>query len=288
MVGLEPSSPLPCTHLLFHWNITTTPVPRFLLQYEATTGGSIGPLIAYTSKEILTITATHMRAKHYHDTGTNICRACFNILDTHVNDAYKTAPLSSPNTVGWNSTMLPDKIFDQLMTTYEKPTLNAVRQNNLTFLLAYNPTDPPKLLFKQVADCQEIAIVAKVHYTTKQLLMNVVDLFTRSGAYACDMDNWEQKPIANQTYFNLRPFIQAAYQRCLASGIITAAASGYATNNQFASLAAGEDVDNMSDAGTTKTIVNTINTHMANLSALVLTQTTVSNEANAAQLKTSM
>jgi hypothetical protein len=139
-----------------------------------------------------------------------------------------------------------------------------------------------------VADYQEIAIVAKVPYTTEQLLMNVVDLFTRSGAYARDMDNWEQKPTADQTYFNLRLFIRAAYQRRLASGIITAAASGYATNNQFAGLAAGDDVDDVSDAGMTKTIVNTINTHMANLSASVLTQTTASNEANAAQLKTSM
>ncbi len=193
--------------------------------------GSIGPLIAYTHKEILTITATHTRAKHYHDTGMNICHACFDILNTHVNNAYKTAPLSSPNTVGWNSTMLPDEIFDQLMMTYGKPTPNAVCQKNLTFLSAYNPTDPPKLLFKQVADFQEIAIIAKVPYTTKQLLMNVVNLFTHSGAYAHDMDDWEQKPTANQTYFNLHPFIQAAYQHRLASGVITTAASGYATNN---------------------------------------------------------
>jgi hypothetical protein len=118
--------------------------------------------------------------------------------------------------------------------------------------------------------------------------MYVINLFTHSGAYAHDMDDWEQKPTANQTHFNLRPFIQAAYQRRLASGIITATASRYATNNQFASLAAGDDVDDVSDAGTTETIVNTINTHMANLSASVLTQTTASNKANAAQLKTSM
>ncbi len=118
--------------------------------------------------------------------------------------------------------------------------------------------------------------------------MNVVNLFTRSGAYARNMDDWEQKPTANQTYFNLCPFIQAAYQRRLASGVITAAASGYATNNQFAGLAAENDADDVSDAGKTKTIINTINTHMAKLSASVLMQITASNKANAAQLKTSM
>ncbi len=87
----------------FHWNITTTPVSEFPLRYAATTDGSLGASIAFTHKEILTITAKHTRTKHYHDTGTNICHACFNTLDTHVNDAYKTAPLSSPNTVGWNA-----------------------------------------------------------------------------------------------------------------------------------------------------------------------------------------
>ncbi len=118
--------------------------------------------------------------------------------------------------------------------------------------------------------------------------MNVVDLFTRSGAYARDMDDWERKPTTDQTYFNLRPFIQATYQRRLASGLITAAASGYATNNRLAGLAAEDDKNDVSDAGTTETIVNTINTHMANLSTSVLMQTTASNETNAAQLKTSM
>jgi hypothetical protein len=43
--------------------------------------------------------------------------------------------------------------------------------------------------------------------------MNIVDLFTRAGIYARDMDDWERKPPNKQTYYNLCPFIQAAYQR---------------------------------------------------------------------------
>ncbi len=153
------------------------------------------------------------------------------------------------------------------MMTYDKPTPDAVHQNNLTFIATYNPKDPPKLLFKRVADCQEVAIMAKVMSTMKQLLMNIVYLFTRLGVYARDMDNWERKPLANQTYFNLRPFIQAAYHCHLASGVITATRNGYAFNNCFAGLTAKGDV---SDDGTADTIVESINTHMANLSASVL------------------
>jgi hypothetical protein len=173
----------------FHWNISTTAVPKFPLQYVINDDGTQGALIPYTHKEILTITAKHICTKNYMDTGVNVCQAFFDILDAHVSNAYKTATTGSPNTVGWNSTMLPNKIFDQLMLTYGKPTPDAVRQNNVMFFSAYDPQDPPELLFKRIADCQEVAIVAKVLYTTEQLLMNVINLFTRAGIYARDMDN---------------------------------------------------------------------------------------------------
>jgi hypothetical protein len=88
--------------------------------------------------------------------------ACFDILNAHVSNAYKIAPAGSPHTVGWNLTMLPNEIFDQLMLTYGKPTPDAVHQNNVMFFSAYNPQDPPELLFKRITDCREVGIVAKV------------------------------------------------------------------------------------------------------------------------------
>jgi hypothetical protein len=272
-------------NLVFHWNISTTPVPKFPAGYTVTNDGSQGARIPYTRKEILTITAKHTCAKHYHDTGTNVCHTCFDILDAHISNAYKIAPASSPNTVGWNSTMLPNEIINQLMTTYGKLIPDAVRQNNLTFIATYNPKDPPELLFKHVPNCQEVVIVTKVPYTMEQLLMNIVNLFTHFGVYVRNMDDWERKPLANQTYFNLRPFIQAAYQCRLASGVITATTSGYASNNCFTGLTAE---DNVSDDGTANTIVKSINTHMANLSASILLQSNTSNNGNTVIFNASM
>jgi hypothetical protein len=270
----------------FHWNISTTAVPKFPLQYVVNDDGTQGALIPYTREEFLTITAKHTRAKNYMDTGVNVCQACFDILDTHVSNAYKTAPTGSPNTVGWNSTMLPNEIFDQLMLTYSKPTPDAVRQNKVMFFSAYNPQDLPELLFKCIADCQEVAIMAKVPYTTEQLLMNAVDLFTRAGIYAHDMDDWEHKPPNEQTCYNLHPFIQAAYQRRLASGLITATGRGYASNNQFTGLTADNEASD--NDGTAKTIVESINSHMANLTSSVITQSNAANNANTAMLNASM
>jgi hypothetical protein len=115
--------------------------------------------------------------------------------------------------------------------------------------------------------------------------MNVVDLFTHASIYAHNMDDWGRKPDANKMYVNVRPFIQAAYQCCLASGVITATQSGYASNNHFARLTATDDV---SDDGTADTIMDSLNTHMANLAASVLLQTTASNNANTAIFSASM
>ena len=52
-------------------------------------------------------------------------------------------------------------IIDQLAAIYGKPTPDAMRQNNVNFLAAYNPQDSPEILFKRCTDIQEIVTLAK-------------------------------------------------------------------------------------------------------------------------------
>ena len=85
--------------------------------------------------------------------------------------------------------MTLNDIFDQLMLTYGKPTPDAMRQNNLNFLVLYNPQEPPEILFKRCTDCQEIAIIVKVPYTSEQLHMNVVDLLHQCDLYTRDLED---------------------------------------------------------------------------------------------------
>ncbi len=110
------------------------------------------------------------------------------------------------------------------MKTYVCCTPEAMRQNMTTFLSPYNPQDPPEILFKQCADCEEFAIIAKVKYTNQELLMNVVNLLTQCVLYQCNLEDWERKPEADKTWIDLCPFIQEAYQHCLQSGTMTAPA----------------------------------------------------------------
>jgi hypothetical protein len=76
--------------------------------------------------------------KNYYETGINLCRICFNVLDTHIANTHKMAPASAPSTISWNSSMMPNKIFEQFMSTYSKPTSNAMHQNNLMFISTYS------------------------------------------------------------------------------------------------------------------------------------------------------
>jgi hypothetical protein len=135
-------------------------------------------------------------------------------------------------------------IFDHLATTYGKPTPDTICKNNLAFLAACNPKDPSEFLFKQCIDCQEIATLAQNPYTIQQLLLNALDLIAQCGLYQRDIVDYEQKPLANQTWINLCPFIQEAYQQRLTSGTFTSMQSGYAQCNHFASLATNKDSDN--------------------------------------------
>jgi hypothetical protein len=236
-------------------------------------------------EQMLRITATFTRQKSYYDTACNIYHAAYNTFDAHIDDAFKVAPPTTPPTIGWNSLMLLNNIFDQMMKMYGRPTPNAMCQNMMTFLSPYNPQDLPEILFKCCTNCQEVAIIANVKYSNEQLLMNVIDLLTRCGLYQHDLEDRDHKPDANKRWLNLHPFIQEAYQRRLALGTMMAGQEGYTSCNRFAPFQANNTTDNdILDNDTAETIAITINSHMANL----LAQTAASLKAKGTQINKSL
>jgi hypothetical protein len=129
---------------VFHLNIApTTPTPAYPNKYNPD-----GALVPYSQEEKFTIDAKFELTKNYFETWKKIYRPCYDVLDEHVNNAYKVTPPTTPPTTGWNATMSICDIFDQLASTYGKPTPDAMRQNNVNFLAWYNPQDPPEILFK--------------------------------------------------------------------------------------------------------------------------------------------
>ena len=147
----------------FHLNIApVTTTPAYPNKFNP---GDVS--VPYGHKEKSTIDARFAMVKNYFETWKNIYRACYDTLDEHINNAFKVALPTTPPTTGWNSTMTIPGIFHQLAATYGKPTPYAMCLNNVNFLVAYNPQDPPEILFKRCTDVQEIATLAKNPYMTQ-------------------------------------------------------------------------------------------------------------------------
>ena len=75
--------------------------------------------------------ARFKRAKKYWESYQNIQRAVFNCLNNGVNDAFKVS--NNLALAGWNPSMEPREMFDQITATYGQPTPAALLQNDTLF-----------------------------------------------------------------------------------------------------------------------------------------------------------
>ena len=201
------------------------------------------------------IDARFVRARNYWLSYQNIKRACFNMLEDNIDDAFKVS--NTPTIRGWNMSMEIMEMLDQITTTYGRPTPNALLQNDTFFRSAYSPADAPETLFRRIEDCQEVQLLGEDPYTPKQLLNNAIRLLLQCGLYTRDFEDWDRKPAADKIWTELKTFIQEAYQRRLNATNITSGQQGY-VQNAFAVLA-DESTDDDDDD------VQTVITQMAAL-----------------------
>jgi len=73
------------------------------------------PLPVLSRATLATIDASYNRAKNYWRTYQNIKRACYNMLDDNIDDAFKVS--DDPNLTGWNPSMNIIDMIDNLVTT---------------------------------------------------------------------------------------------------------------------------------------------------------------------------
>jgi hypothetical protein len=122
------------------------------------------------------------QAKHYYDSYLNIRQVVFNILDDNIDNAFKVS--NAPMLVGWNPSMEPQEMFDQIRAMYGKPTPAALLQNDTLFQRVYSPNDAPEVLFRHIEDCQEVQILGEDPYIAQQLILNnAVRLLLQCGLF---------------------------------------------------------------------------------------------------------
>ena len=143
---------------------TKIPIATGMPTYQAQ------PAIGRAEQE--TIDARFKRGKNSWESYMNIRRAVFNCLDDGIDDAFKVS--NDPALTGWNASMEPREMFDQITVTYGQPTPAALLQNTTLFKSVYSPQDAPEVLFRHIEDCQEVQILGEDPYMAQQLLNNDV------------------------------------------------------------------------------------------------------------------
>jgi hypothetical protein len=121
------------------------------------------PIPALNRATQASIDANFVHGRNYWLSYKNIKRACYNVLNKTIEDAFKFSP--DPNLTGWNQSMEIIKIMDQMTTTYRRPTPTALLQNDTLFRSPYSPIDAPEVLFRRIKDCQEIMTLGDDPYT---------------------------------------------------------------------------------------------------------------------------
>ena len=98
---------------------------------DATGNPTYVPIPALDRATQASIDANFLRERNYWLSYKNIKRACYNVLDETIDDAFKFSP--DPNLTGWNPLMEINKIMDQMTTTYGCPTPTALLQKRHAF-----------------------------------------------------------------------------------------------------------------------------------------------------------
>jgi hypothetical protein len=211
------------------------------------------------------IDTTFNRCKHYFLSMQNIERACFTVLDSSINDAFKLS--NDPSVQGWHAGMRVIDILDKLSLIYEQPTPMSLEANDHIFR---SPAG-------RIEECAEKALLGQNPYTDKQLITNTIRLLLTTGLYIHAFEDWDQLAEASKTWIKLRRLIQDAFQRRLNATAPTAGHQGYAPALPYQQNAFGALAGNDSDEDDS---TETVATQMAALTyQSQLTATTAANSS---------
>jgi hypothetical protein len=147
------------------------------------------PAVPLKAMEQSTIDTTFARCKHYYQSLLNIERACFAAWDASINIAFQVS--NDPSIQGWHAGMSTLVILDQLSDLYGHPTLAILEQNDRTFCSPYLAANLLEVLFRQIQDCTEIALLGCDPYTDCQLINNTIHLLLMVSLYLHPFEDWD-------------------------------------------------------------------------------------------------
>jgi hypothetical protein len=156
----------------------------------------------------------------------NIKRVCFTAINASVNDAFKVS--NDPTIQGWHAGMHVTDILDHMSMIYCQPMPAVLETNDAVFRSPYLAADAPEVLFCQIEECTEMALLGRNLYTDWQLVTNAIRLLLTTRLYIRPFKEWGCLIAPDQTWIALRTMIQEALQCCLNATAPTSGNHGYA------------------------------------------------------------
>jgi hypothetical protein len=130
--------------------------------------------------EQATIDAPFKRAKNYWESYMNIQRAVNNCLDDNINNAFKV--LNDLDLIGWNPSMEPREMFNQITATYGRPTPAALLQIDTLFWSVYSPKMPPKFCFVESKIARKYRSLERIHTWCSSYLTMLYAFSSNAGS----------------------------------------------------------------------------------------------------------
>jgi hypothetical protein len=170
--------------------------------------------------------AVDMDGAGYYHCMRNIEQACFTALYASVNNAFKVS--NDPPIQGWHTGMQVIDILDQLSTIYSQSTRAILKTNDTVFHSPHLAANAPEVLFCQIEECAETALLGRNPYMDQQLMTNTIHLLLTTGLYTQPFEDWDCLMLGAQTWIALQTMIQEAFQQTLNAIAPAAGHQGYA------------------------------------------------------------
>jgi hypothetical protein len=139
--------------------------------------------------------------------------------------------------------------------------LAAMELNDIAFRSPYLAADAPEVLFCQIKDSANIAILRRNPYTDCQLINNAIHLLLTTGVYVRMFKEWDRlQPIA-QTWVTFCMMIQEVFQQRLNVTAPTKGHHGHAPARPFQQNAFGalmEDADKDNKESIVESVANQV------------------------------
>ncbi len=256
--------------LLGHLGLLLTPAEYATVtnaQFMFPVNPGLGAEVPQTSTAAQTghLVRTHQALKHTYDTCVNVETALKQQIIHAVENAFISA-LENEHT-GYNA-VTAKQIMDHLFTTCGQISNEAMEDNDKTFKKQFDIDEPIENLWMRVKHCVQFAEQGQAPYSAEQILRNVKRLFEQKGVFEIDLREFENLPIAQQTYATFKDRMTKAYDKYQERQKLTTAAGGYHT----AHATLMEQLDNV-----TETTIQQINNMGEN------TNQAITELANAAQ-----